>query len=91
MTTNAVPTHADTFDRPGFSITGFIKPIVEYTSAWINTCVDYWSAADMYEQLSRLSDAELHHRGLTRANLGQEICKSFENARDCSMLGFSPR
>ena len=30
MTTNAVPTHAHTFNRPEFSITGFIKPVVEY-------------------------------------------------------------
>ena len=81
MTTNAVPTHADTFSHQGFSIAGLIKPIVEHTVVWINTCSDYMAAAAMYEQLSQLSDDELHHRGLSRANLARDICKSFENAR----------
>lgn len=65
MTTNAVPTHAHTFNRPEFSITGFIKPVVEYAGVWINTCADYWAAAAMYEQLSELSDDALRHRGLS--------------------------
>ena len=82
MMTNAVPTHADAFNRPGFSITGFIKPMVEHASVWINTCADYWAAAATYEQLSRLSDADLHSRGLSRMNLARDICTSFENARD---------
>ncbi|MFM9848526.1 MAG: hypothetical protein ACKVP3_15355 [Hyphomicrobiaceae bacterium] len=82
MTTNAVPTHADTFNHQGLSITGFIKPVAEHISAWINTCADYWAAAATYEQLSRLSDADLHHRGLSRMNLARDICTSFENARN---------
>lgn len=82
MTTNAVPTHADTLNHQGLSITGFVKPVVEYVSGLINTCADYWTAAAIYEQLSRLSDAELHRRGLSRMNLARDICKSFESARD---------
>ena len=82
MMTNAVPTHADTFSRPGFSIMGFIKPMVEHASVWIHTCADYWAAAATYEQLSRLSDADLDRRGLSRPTLAQDICKSFETARD---------
>ena len=65
MMTNAVPTHADTFSRPGFSIMGFIKPMVEHAAVWIHTCADYWAAAATYEQLSRLSDADLDRRGLS--------------------------
>ena len=36
---------------------------------WITTAADYYEAAAMYEQLSRLSDAELTRRGLSRATL----------------------
>lgn len=82
MMTNAVPTHADTFSRPGFSITGLIKPMVEHAAVWIHTCADYWAAAATYEQLSKLSDADLQHRGLSRTTLARDICASFENARD---------
>ena len=31
------------------------------------TCRDYYAAAAIYEELSRLSDAELQHRGFQRA------------------------
>ena len=82
MMTNAVPAHADTFNRPGFSIAGCIKPMVEHARVWIHTCADYWAAAATYEQLSRLSDADLHRRGLSRTDLARDICTSFEAARD---------
>ena len=81
MTTNAVPTHAHTFNQPGFSITGFFMPVVEYAGVWINTCADYWAAAAMYEQLSGLSDDALQRRGLSRANLARDICAFFEKSR----------
>jgi hypothetical protein len=82
MMTNAVPTHADTFSRPEFSINGFIKPMLEHALVWIHTCADYWAAAATYEHLSRLSDADLQRRGLSRTTLARDICTSFENARD---------
>jgi hypothetical protein len=34
---------------------------------------DYYAAASKYEQLSVLSDAELHRRRLSRANLAREV------------------
>jgi hypothetical protein len=43
---------------------------------WANTCADYYAAAAMYEQLSRLSNAELERRGLNRANLARDVCDS---------------
>jgi hypothetical protein len=82
MMTNAVPTHADTFSRPQASIDGFIKPMFEHALVWMHTCADYWAAAATYEQLSRLSDAGLNRRGLSRMNLARDICTSFENARN---------
>ncbi len=43
---------------------------------WANTCADYYAAAAMYEQLSRLSNAELERRGLNRATLARDVCDS---------------
>ncbi len=49
---------------------------------WITTAADYYQAAAMYEQLSRLSDAELKRRGLSRATLARDICHACDRARD---------
>jgi hypothetical protein len=47
-----------------------------YVAAWIETCADHYAAAAMYQQLSRLSDAELHKRGLSRNTLGRDVVQS---------------
>lgn len=41
---------------------------------WIRTAADYYDAAATYEDLARLSDAELERRGLNRASLAREVC-----------------
>jgi hypothetical protein len=41
---------------------------------WLATAARYYAAAAAYEQLSRLSDAELHRRGFSRASLASDIC-----------------
>jgi hypothetical protein len=41
---------------------------------WCGTCVDYYQAAALYEELSALSEAELQRRGLSRATLGRDVC-----------------
>jgi hypothetical protein len=43
---------------------------------WAITCAEYYAAATMYEQLSRLSDPELERRGFTRATLARDVCDS---------------
>jgi len=49
---------------------------------WAGTCIealgDFYAATAMYEQLSRLSDAELTRRGLSRANLAREVLAACE-------------
>jgi hypothetical protein len=40
---------------------------------YINTCADYYAAATMYEQLSKLSNTELARRGLDRETLAQDV------------------
>jgi len=47
---------------------------------WANTCADYYAAAAMYEQLSKLSNAELHKRGLSRETLARDVCGSCDRA-----------
>jgi len=42
----------------------------------INTAADYYAAASIYEQLSRLSDAELNRRGLSRDRLARDVVES---------------
>jgi hypothetical protein len=47
---------------------------------WLATAADYYTAAAVYEQLSRLSDAELQRRGLSRATLASDICRACDRA-----------
>jgi hypothetical protein len=53
-----------------------IKSLTRFFVTWANSCADYYAAAAMYEQLSRLSDAELHKRGLSRDTLARDLCQS---------------
>ncbi len=41
---------------------------------WIATAAAYYEAAVMYEQLSKLPDAELQRRGMPRATLAHDVC-----------------
>jgi hypothetical protein len=43
-------------------------------AGWFRACLDYYRAAALYEQLNRLSDAELARRGLDRASLARDVC-----------------
>jgi len=50
-----------------------ISRIGRRAAAWIAAAADYCAAATIYEQLSRLSDAELRKRGLSRGELGHHV------------------
>lgn len=54
---------------------------VRLAAAWA-ACRAYYTAAAIYEDLSRLSDAELARRGLDRATLAREACAAAEPDRD---------
>lgn len=47
---------------------------------WFATAADYYAAAALYDQLSGLSDVELHRRGLSRATLGWDIVQACDRA-----------
>jgi hypothetical protein len=44
-----------------------------HLATWVETCADYGHAAALYDELSRLSDAELRRRGLNRATLAWNL------------------
>ena len=58
------------------SLSSSIKSLARLVAIWANTCTDYFAAAAVYEQLSGLSDAELHKRGLSRDTLARDVCES---------------
>ena len=58
------------------SLSSSIKSLARFFIAWVNACADYYAAASMYEQLSKLSNAELHRRGLSRDTLAREVFRS---------------
>jgi hypothetical protein len=53
-----------------------IKSRAGFFIAWLNAYVDYYAAAAIYEQLSKLSDVELHMRGLSRDTLSRDVFQS---------------
>ena len=42
-------------------------------SAWAKNWADHWAAAAAYDDLSRLSDTQLKHRGLSRDILARDL------------------
>jgi hypothetical protein len=42
-------------------------------AAWVRTCANHYAAAVAYDDLSRLSDMELKHRGLSRDVLARDL------------------
>jgi hypothetical protein len=54
----------------------------------LDTWADHWAAAAMYQQLSRLSDAELARRGLSRATLARDVAATTPH-RDWGTPGFN--
>ena len=42
-------------------------------AAWVTACGEAYVASALYEDLSRLSDVQLRHRGLSRENLAREV------------------
>ena len=60
---------------------GAFRRIAVGAADWVRTCADHYAAAGLYERLSKLSDAELHRRGLSRSSLARSIFDSIERKR----------
>jgi hypothetical protein len=62
--------------RPSFG--AHFGALRSHLAAWVGTCADYYRAAALYNDLSRLSDAELHRRGLSRATLAWDLSQGYD-------------
>jgi hypothetical protein len=49
------------------------RGLCQRLATWVKDCADRYAAATAYEELSRLSDAELRHRSLTRDILARDL------------------
>jgi hypothetical protein len=57
-------------ESPRYSWLGLMRTRL---AAWAETCADHYAAAAAYDDLSRLSDTELKHRGLSRDMLARDL------------------
>jgi hypothetical protein len=64
---------AESLDDAKPSLAVRVAALKAYLVACAETCADYYAAATLYDELSGLSDAELHRRGLSRDTLARDI------------------
>ena len=48
----------------------------------LRVAANYYAAAAAYEQLSKLSNAELRRRSLSRATLARDVCQAYDTAAE---------
>jgi hypothetical protein len=77
MSTGEITTHASSLDHAH----GPFRRRVAGIAKWLRACTDYYAASALYVQLYRLSDAELHRRGLNRSTLARNVFDSVERNR----------
>jgi hypothetical protein len=64
------------------SLFSSVKSLTNGIASWVQSCVDYWAAAALYDSLRTLSDAELQRRGFSRDTLLRDVFQSCDlNAR----------
>jgi hypothetical protein len=65
-----------------------LRTLASHVATGLDTWADHWAAAAMYQQLYRLSDAELARRGLARATLARDVAATTPH-RDWRTTRFS--
>jgi hypothetical protein len=60
---------------------GSVANFLAHVRDWLRTCADAYAAAQTYEELRHLSDAELNRRGLSRATLASDLMRDQEQRR----------
>jgi hypothetical protein len=73
MTTELVRSDAVTEAASARPLSGRLRALGSRLVIWLDTCADHWAAAEMCQQLSALSDAELARRGFSRATLAHNV------------------
>jgi hypothetical protein len=79
MHTSAKFSPAEAVTRPrdeGPSLGRLAKALATRISAWATARADRIGAELLYQELSKLSDAELRQRGLSRATLARDVCEA---------------
>lgn len=64
------------FPSIGELVVAGLSKLRAHVVVWLQTCADYYEAAAIFDQLSRLSNAELSCRGLSRATLARDVCEA---------------
>ena len=64
------------------SLSRSLKSFTQRMKTWVGTCADYYEATSLYDELRRLSDAELRKRGLSRDTVARDVCQA------CDRSGF---
>ena len=59
--------------RGGLQFAARLSSIAKRIGDYIDMMADFYAAATLYDELSRLSDAELHRRGLSRDILARDV------------------
>jgi hypothetical protein len=55
----------------------WIRQVGQRLEIWVEAYAAASATAALYEHLSRLSDAELHRRGLSRSTLARDVSGAF--------------
>jgi hypothetical protein len=75
-----LPARSTLRQAPEVSFANCVSSLGSRIADWLATAADYYTAAAVYEQLSRLSDAELQQRKLSRATLASDVCQACDRA-----------
>jgi hypothetical protein len=76
------PSDSELLDTSRRSLGALFGALKTQLVAWVETCVANYEAATLYDQLSGLSDTELHRRGLSRDTLARDVCDGCEPRKD---------
>jgi hypothetical protein len=71
----ADPVTAVILAMPTVPARSWFRSQLNWLVGWMKGCADNYAAAAAYENLSRLSDAELRHRSLHRDVLARDLSK----------------
>jgi hypothetical protein len=59
--------------RGGLRLAARLSSMAKSIRDYIDKMADFYAAATLYDELSRLSDAELRRRGLSRDTLARDV------------------
>ena len=66
--------------KPAFGPASGVMAVWRCIADYAAVCARYHAGARLYEELARLSNAELRRRGLSRDTIAREICAACDRA-----------